>query len=65
MLRHNMGRLDRTVRLIGGAALVPIGLVALGGWHGSLAGILVAAFAVLPLMTGLMVRCARPLPSVA
>ena len=39
MIRQNMGRLDRTVRCIVGVALIPIGLFALGGWHGSLAGI--------------------------
>jgi hypothetical protein len=32
MVKQNMGRLDRTRRLIVGVTLIPIGLLALGGW---------------------------------
>ena len=62
VLRRNMGRLDRTLRFIAGVALVPIGLFALGGWQGSLTGILVAAFAVLPLVTSLTGFCPGYVP---
>jgi hypothetical protein len=62
MLRHNMGRLDRILRLVVGVALIPIGLFALGGWHGDLVGILVAALAVLPLGTSLTGFCPGYVP---
>ncbi len=50
MVKQNMGRLDRTLRFIVGVALIPIGLFALGGWQGNLIGILVVAFALVPLV---------------
>jgi len=62
MFKKNMGRLDRTLRFIVGAALVPIGLVALGGWQGTLIGLLVAAFALLPLATSLTGFCPLYVP---
>jgi len=62
MFKKNMGRLDRTLRFIVGMALVPIGLVALGGWQGTLIGFLVAAFAVLPLVTSLTGFCPAYIP---
>lgn len=62
MLRQNMGRLDRTVRFIVGAALIPIALFALGGWQGNLGGILVGAFAVVPLLTSLTGFCPAYVP---
>ncbi len=34
MFKKNMGRLDRIVRFIVEAALIPIGLFLLGGWQG-------------------------------
>lgn len=40
MIKKNMGRLDRGLRLIAGLALVLIGLFALGGWLGVLAVVL-------------------------
>ncbi|NIR46822.1 MAG: DUF2892 domain-containing protein, partial [Gemmatimonadetes bacterium] len=51
MIRKNMGRLDRALRLITGVALIPVGLFALGGSHGDAAGLAVAAFALMPLAT--------------
>ena len=62
MLRKNMGRLDRTLRFVTGLALIPIGLFALSGWHGNLAGILVAALAVMPIGTSLTGFCPVYLP---
>jgi len=57
MFKKNMGRLDRTLRAIVGVALVPIGLFALGGWQGTLIGLLVTAFALLPFATSLTGFC--------
>ena len=57
MFKKNVGRLDRTVRLIAGVALTLIGLFMLGGWQGNSSGIGVALFALLPLATGLIGVC--------
>jgi len=62
MLRQNVGRLDRTLRALGAAGLAPIGLFALGGWHGNLIGILVVAFAGLLLVTSLTGFCPGYVP---
>jgi hypothetical protein len=62
MLRHNIGRLDRTLRIIAGAALAPIALIALGARHGNLSGILVAALAVMLLVTGFTGFCPAYVP---
>ena len=62
MLRQNMGRLDRTVRLIAGVALMPVGLFALGGWQGNLGGILVAVLSLMPILTSLIGFCPAYVP---
>lgn len=62
MIRRNMGRLDRTLRFIVGVALIPIGLFALGGWHGNVIGILVLAPAALLLATSLTGFCPGYIP---
>ena len=62
MFRQNMGRLDRTLRFIAGVALIPIGLFALGGWQGSLIGILVLALVSLLLVTSLTGVCPGYIP---
>jgi hypothetical protein len=62
MFRQNMGRLDRTLRFIVGLALIPIGLLALSGWQGNLTGVLVATFALLPLLTSLTGFCPGYIP---
>ena len=62
MFKKNMGQIDRTVRFVVGLALVPIGLLLLGGWHGNLVGILVTAFALLPILTGLTGYCPGYIP---
>ncbi|NIW95521.1 MAG: DUF2892 domain-containing protein [Phycisphaerae bacterium] len=62
MVKQNIGRLDRTLRFIIGVALIPIGLFALGGWQGNLIGVLVAAFALVPLVTSLTGFCPGYIP---
>lgn len=62
MLKRNMGRLDRTLRFSVGVALIPIGLFALAGWQGNLMGILVAGFALVPLVTSLTGFCPGYIP---
>ena len=62
MFKKNVGRLDRTVRIIAGVALIPIGLFPLGGWQGNSTGILVAILALIPLVTGLIGSCPAYVP---
>jgi hypothetical protein len=62
MFKQNMGQLDRTLRFIVGVALIPIGLFALSGWQGNLIGILVVAFALVPLVTSLTGFCPGYIP---
>ncbi len=62
MFKKNVGGLDRTVRLIVGVALILIGLLPLGGWRGNSAGIDIALFGLVPLMTGLVGFCALYVP---
>jgi hypothetical protein len=57
MFKKNLGRIDRTMRMIGGGALLLIGLFSLGGWQGKSVGIDVALFALWPLLTGLFGFC--------
>jgi hypothetical protein len=57
MFKTNVGRLDRILRLVAGAALALIGLFVLGGWQGKSAGIDLALFALWPLMTGFFGFC--------
>ncbi len=62
MFTKNMGRLDRTLRVVVGVALIPIGLFALNGWQGNLIGIFVAGVALVPLVTSLTGFCPGYLP---
>jgi hypothetical protein len=62
MFKKNLGRLDRTVRLIVGVALILIGLFVLGGWQGNSTGVYVALFALVPLATGLVGFCGLYVP---
>jgi hypothetical protein len=62
MFKKNVGRLDRTVRLIVGVALILIGLFPLGGWRGNSTGIDVVLFALVPLVTGLIGFCGLYVP---
>ena len=62
MFKKNMGRLDRMVRFIVGAALIPAGLGGLGGWQGNLFGIIVTLLALVPLLTSLIGFCPGYIP---
>ena len=62
MLKQNMGRLDRTLRFVVGLALLATGLFALNGTRGNVIGVLVIAFAFLPLATSLTGFCPLYLP---
>ncbi len=62
MFKRNVGRLDRTVRLMGGAVLILIGLFLLGGWRGNSTGIDIALFGLWPLTTGLIGFCGLYVP---
>lgn len=62
MITKNMSRLDRTLRFIAGAVLIPVGLLALHGWEGSAIGLAIAVFAVLPIATGLVGFCPLYVP---
>jgi hypothetical protein len=62
MFKRNLGRLDRTIRLVAGATLALIGLFALGGWQGRSTGIDVTLFALWPLMTGFFGFCGMYVP---
>jgi hypothetical protein len=62
MFKKNIGLLDRTVRFIVGVVLIPIGLLLLGGWQGNLTGIIVAVFALLPIVTSVTGFCPLYIP---
>lgn len=62
MLRKNVGGFDRALRFVAGVALIPVGLLVLGGWQGNVVGIIVAAFALIPLATGLIGFCPAYVP---
>ena len=57
MLKTNVGRLDRTLRIGAGVMLALVGLLPLGGWQGRSAGIDLMLFALWPLATGLSGFC--------
>jgi len=62
MFRKNMGRLDRTVRFVAGAALAATGLFLLDGWRGNPTGIIIAVLATIPLITSLTGFCPGYVP---
>lgn len=62
MLHRNEGPLDRAIRLAAGIVLVPVGLFALGGVAGGIAGLIVAGVGVLPLVTGATGFCPLYVP---
>jgi len=62
MLGKNMGRSDRTLRFVAGLAFIAVGLFALGGLHGNVVGIIVAAVALIPLVTSLTGFCPAYVP---
>ena len=56
-MRRNVGGCDRCLRLVVGLALLPLGLLLLGGLQGEVWGLVVAAAGVLLLATGLIGFC--------
>ena len=62
MLRKNVGGFDRALRFVVGVALILVGLFVLGGWQGNVVGIIVAAFALIPLVTSLIGFCPAYVP---
>ncbi|NIS37029.1 MAG: DUF2892 domain-containing protein [Actinobacteria bacterium] len=54
---RNMGRLDRALRFTAGAALIPAGLLPMGGWQGDVIGLAIAGFALVPLATSVTGVC--------
>ena len=62
MIRQNVGRLDRTLRLVAGVVIIPTGLSLLNGWQGDPIGIVVAALGLVPLVTGLTGFCPGYVP---
>ena len=57
MFRPNCGKLDRTVRLVSGAILVPVGLFMLRGLQGNDLGVVAAGFGCWALATGAFGFC--------
>ncbi len=57
MLKQNVGRRDRSLRVLAGLVLGFIGLFVLDGWHGRSVGVDVVIFALWPLLTGLFGFC--------
>jgi hypothetical protein len=57
MFRKNEGPLDRGIRLVGGAALIALGLAVWNGLDGSVFGIVVAAFGAWFMLTGAIGSC--------
>lgn len=54
----NEGVVDRLIRVAIGIVFLPTGLFVLGGWEGSILGLVVAALGVIGLVTGAVGRCA-------
>ena len=62
MLRRNVGRLDRAVRLVLGALLLPIGLLPLGAVEGNAFGVITAFAGFIGLVTGISGFCPLYVP---
>lgn len=62
MSRRNMGGLDRALRFAVSAALIVIGLLPLGAWHGEGIGLVVAGLALIPLVTSTTGFCPLYVP---
>jgi uncharacterized membrane protein len=57
MFKRNEGPWDRAIRLVGGAALIALGLTVWNGLDGSILGIVVAAFGAWFIVTGAIGLC--------
>ena len=62
MFKRNEGIIDRTLRVILATVLLLVGLFWLGGLQGSVLGLVVTGFALLPLLTGLTGFCPLYVP---
>jgi hypothetical protein len=62
MFKRNEGIVDRTLRVLLSMVLLPTGLLWLGGLQGSLLGLVVTGFGLLPLITGLTGFCPLYVP---
>ncbi|MCB1174592.1 MAG: DUF2892 domain-containing protein [Leptospiraceae bacterium] len=56
-MSSNVGSIDRVLRIVAGIALLAGGLFGLGGLQGETTGVIVAAVAAVPLLTGLLGWC--------
>lgn len=62
MFKRNEGIIDRTLRIALSIVLLPTGLFWLGGLQGSVPGLVVTGFGLLPLITGLTGFCPLYVP---
>jgi hypothetical protein len=62
MLKRNEGTIDRILRVILATVLLLVGLFWLGGLQGSVLGLVVTGFSLLPLITGLTGFCPLYVP---
>ena len=62
MFKRNEGIIDRTLRVLLALVLLQTGLFWLGGLHGTVLGLVVAGFSLLPLITGLTGFCPLYVP---
>ncbi|MBX3390914.1 MAG: DUF2892 domain-containing protein [Phycisphaeraceae bacterium] len=62
MIAINMGKTDRTVRLVLGAAAIAIGIGMHGALHGQWLGVLVAAIGVVFVLTSAVGFCPAYVP---
>ncbi len=60
--RHNVGGLDRWIRLMLGVPLIAAGLFPLGGAHGNVLGLLVALVGLASLVSGITGYCPLYVP---
>lgn len=57
MFKKNMALWDRVMRVVWGLVLIPFGLLVLDGFEGRVLGILVAIFALMPIVSGVTGFC--------
>jgi hypothetical protein len=62
MFKRNEGLIDRILRVLLSMVLLPTGLFWLGGLQGSVLGLVVTGFGLLPLLTGLTGFCPLYVP---
>ena len=62
MFKRNEGIIDRALRVLLSLVLLPTGLFWLGGLQGSVLGLVVTGFGLLPLITGLTGFCPLYVP---